>query len=370
MSFSPSKLANPGIEAIQPYVHSRDPVHDPAFAGSNLLKLGSNENPFGASPLARDAAVKEANRLERYPDGGGSALRSELADRLDLPPEQIVLGNGSNEILELAAHICLAPGKLAATFAHSFAVYKLAAQARGADFAEAPLDNWRQTASSLVALCKSTTPQVIFFATPANPTGSAMPQHQVEAITQAFPETLVVLDLAYAEYADAEYSIDIRALVLQYPNLVITRTFSKVHGLAALRIGYGVMSVELAQMFGRVRQPFNANQLAQAAALASLSDIAYLDKCIDDCRAVRTQLQGWLDDRTIGYLPSQANFVAIKAPHGDGDTFTARLEEQGVVARSLVPYGMKEYTRLTIPRSQDAGTVIRALQDAAGQERL
>ena len=359
---------NLGIGELKPYVHSRDPVHDPSLQNRDLLKLGSNENPFGASPRVRDALIEAASSVERYPDGGATALRSELAERYDLPSDYFVLGNGSYEILELAGDVFLSPGRTVAMYAHCFVAYHLISRVHGSNQLVVPLVDWQQTAQAMVDACAGTDPEIVYLASPSNPVGGAMEQAEIETVIRAFPRALVIVDLAYIEYVDPQFQIDIRALVLEHPNLIVTRTFSKVHGLAALRVGYGVMSPEISGLLNRVRQPFNSNHFAQAAALASLTDPAYIDGCIDDCKAMRQRFRSWLEGVGSQVLPLQGNFITFAVGADQTSTnFVSQLEERGVVARDLAPYSMPNHVRLTLPQSADAGRVLAALQEVFQQ---
>ncbi|HVO89376.1 MAG TPA: histidinol-phosphate transaminase [Casimicrobiaceae bacterium] len=329
---------------------------------TTIVKLASNENPRGPSPKALAAIAQAATELTRYPDGNAYALKSVLAERLDVPIEGIVLGNGSNDVLELVTHAFLRAGDEAVYARHAFVVYPLATQARGATGIEVPM---RDYAHDLEAMHKAITPltRVVFVANPNNPTGTWLPPEQLEAFVRSVPrDTLVVLDEAYNEYLEPQQDANSTAWVARYPNLIVTRSFSKAYGLAALRIGYGVMDPEVADLLNRVRQPFNVNALAQAAALAALADTDY----VRESRALNfkgmRQLEQGLRELNVAYIASHGNFILARVGHGM--RVYGRLLDQGVIVRPVANYALPEWLRITVGLPSENERFLGALRIA------
>jgi len=269
---APAAQAPDYVRRISPYVGGK-PIEELArelgFDPASIVKLASNENPRGPSPKAVAAIAAAAGDVTRYPDGNAYALKQALGARLGVDPDQIVLGNGSNDVLELVTHAFLRPGDEAVYAEHAFAVYPLATQARGATGVVVPA---RDYGHDLTAMLAAITPRtrIVFVANPNNPTGTWLPPEALRAFVAAVPpQVLVVLDEAYNEYLDPAQHAPSAAWTGTHANLIVSRTFSKAHGLAALRVGYGIMDANVADMLNRVRQPFNVNALAQAAALAA-----------------------------------------------------------------------------------------------------
>ncbi|MEO8508608.1 MAG: histidinol-phosphate transaminase [Betaproteobacteria bacterium] len=344
-----SPVALEYVARIAPYVPGR-PIEDVAreldLDPASIVKLASNENPRGPSPAVLAAIAAAAADVTRYPDGYGYHLKDALAQRLSVDPAQIVLGNGSNDILELATMAYLRPGDAAVYSQHAFAVYPLATLARGAEGIEVPA---RDLAHDLSAMCAAITPKtrMVFVANPNNPTGTWIAPAALEAFIDAVPRAvLVVLDEAYDEYLEPADRADSVGWIARYPHLAVSRTFSKAYGLAALRIGYGVMSADVADMFNRVRQPFNVNALAQAAAVAALADTAYVDASRALNRQGLAQLYEGLDALAVPYVRAHGNFVLVKV--GDAARINHALLLQGVIVRPVASYGLPEYLRISV----------------------
>jgi histidinol-phosphate aminotransferase len=361
----PSGLAPEYVRRITRYLPGK-PIDELArefgLNERDIIKLASNENPRGPSPAVRAAIAAATDDLCRYPDGNGFALKAELARRLSVSADQIVLGNGSNDILELAAQAFLQPGDHAVYSRHAFAVYPLATQARGAIGIEVPAF---EMGHDLHAMLKAVTPaaRIVFIANPNNPTGTWITPTALESFIAAVPESaLVVLDEAYNEYLDLHQQAPSIAWIAKYPKLIVSRTFSKAHGLAALRVGYGIMHPKVADMMNRVRQPFNVNALAQAAALTALGDSTY----VEESRALNRQgmraLEEGLSGMKIGYVPSHGNFLLIKV--GDAGRVYQRLLEQGVIVRPVANYGLPEHLRVTIGLPEENRRFLDALKVA------
>jgi histidinol-phosphate aminotransferase len=344
------------IRAIAPYVGGK-PIEEVAreldLDPATIIKLASNENPRGASPKVQAAIAAALADLTRYPDGNGFALKTALASRLHLAPEQIVLGNGSNDVLELVTQAFLRPGDHAVYSQYAFIVYPLATQARGARGIEVPAkDHGHDLDAMLAAVTRNT--RVVFIANPNNPTGTWLAGDVVERFIAAVPrDVIVVLDEAYNEFLDPSERTDSSAWISQYANLVVSHTFSKAHGLAALRVGYGVMDAAIADLLNRVRQPFNVNSLAQAAALAALDDTQYVEDSRVLNRDGRQHLEAGLRALGLHYLPSRGNFVLFEA--GNAMAVYQALLREGVIVRPVANYGLPAWLRVTVgtPREND-----------------
>ncbi len=356
------------IRAISPYVPGK-PVSDLArefgLNEADIIKLASNENPLGPGPKALAAIARAATELTRYPDGSGFDLKATLAARNRVAAEQIVLGNGSNEILELVAHAFLRPGKSAVYAQHSFAVYPLATQAFGATGIEVPARDFGHDLPAMRAAIRADT-SVVWLANPNNPTGTWLPPAEIKAFVAAVPpNVLVVLDEAYNEYLAQEQQADTASWLAEFSNLILSRTFSKAYGLAALRIGYGLMHADAAAMLNRVRQPFNVNSFAQAAAIASLDDADYVrESCRRNREGMRQLEQGFTRLR-LDYIPSHGNFICVKA--GDAARVNLALLRRGIIVRPVANYGMPDYLRVTIGTAQENDRFLAALGEVLAQ---
>ena len=337
------------VRSIAPYLPGK-PIGELArefgLAERDIVKLASNENPRGPGSAVRAAIAAAVEELCRYPDGNGFELKAALAKRFGVGADQIVLGNGSNDVLELVTQAFLRPGDRAVYSRHAFAVYPLAVQARGAVGIEVPA---RDYGHDLAAMRAAITPatRIVFVANPNNPTGTWIAPDALEAFIAAVPDTvLVVLDEAYNEYLEPTQQARSSEWIAKYANLVVSRTFSKAYGLAALRVGYGIMDATVADMLNRVRQPFNVNALAQAAALAALADTAYVDESRALNRAGMRQLEDGVHGLGLSFVPSHANFLLIRV--GDAAKVYRRLLEQGVIVRPVANYGLPEFLRVTV----------------------
>jgi len=345
----PSQLAPDYVRRIARYIPGK-PVDELArefgLPARDIVKLASNENPRGPSPAVRAAITAATNELSRYPDGNGVTLKALLATRYAVAPDEVVLGNGSNDILELVTQAFLRPGDHAVYSRHAFAVYPLATQARGATGIEVAAKDFGH---DLPAMRASITPstRLVFVANPNNPTGTWIPPDALEAFIASLPDhVLVVLDEAYNEYLEPAQCAPSAAWVAKYPNLIVSHTFSKAHGLAALRVGYGIMNAKVAEMLNRVRQPFNVNALAQAAAVAALGDASYVDESRQINRDGRAVLEEGFRALGLTWIPSHANFLLVKV--GDGGRVYQRLLELGVIVRPVANYGLPEWLRVTV----------------------
>jgi len=343
-------LVNPCV-LTQPVYEPGKPIEDVArelgLDPATIIKLASNENPFGPSPLAKAAAVRALDQGELYPDGGCVALRSKLAGLYGLDAAQFVIGNGSNELIELLGHVFLRAGDEVVMGNPSFAVYKLVTLLFGAKPVEVPLVNHTH---DLAALAAAVTPKtkLIFVPSPNNPMGTANTEAELLAFARGLPEHVVfVFDEAYAEFLDNPP--DLRPLIREGRKVVCLRTFSKIYGLASLRVGYGYASPELAALLNRVRQPFNANAIGQAAAIAALNDREFVVRCVQANRAGLVQLASGFKALGLEIVPSVANFILVKV--GDGAGVFVELQKRGVIVRPMRAYGMPEWLRVTVGTS-------------------
>jgi histidinol-phosphate aminotransferase len=359
------------IRAIAPYQPGK-PISELAremgLKEKKIIKLASNENPLGVSPKAKAAIRKALAELGRYPDGSAFDLKAALAGRYDVPPECIVVGNGSNDLLEMAAAVFLAPGRSAVYSQHAFVVYPLATQARGARSIVVPAKRYGHDLAAMLAAITPDT-RLVFIANPNNPTGTFVPGEELEAfIARAPREVAVVVDEAYTEYLPREVRYDSVAWLKKYPNFILTRTFSKVYGLAGLRVGFGLMQPQVADLFNRVRQPFNVNSLALAAATAALEDKAFVARSTKMNRAGMARLERAFKKLGLEYLPSFANFVTFEVPrHGEGPRAGAvyeKLLRRGVIVRPVAGYGMPDYLRVTIGTPKENERFLEALERA------
>ncbi len=369
-ALEPASHAPAWVRDIAPYVPGK-PVEELArefhLDPAGIVKLASNENPRGPSPKALAAIATAAADVTRYPDGNGFALRSALASRLGVAPECLVLGNGSNDVLELVTQAFLTPGDEAIYAQHAFAVYPLATHARGAKGVEVPA---KDHGHDLPAMLAAVTPRtrVVFVANPNNPTGTWIGAAAMEAFVANVPrEVVVVLDEAYDEYlAPSDRSRSI-SWIARYPNLIVSRTFSKAYGLAALRVGYGVMDASVADLLNRVRQPFNVNSLAQAAAIAALGDAAYVEESARSNREGMRQIEAGLAKLGVAFVPSHGNFLLVNV--GDGARVYAALLRDGVIVRPVANYGLPAFLRVTVGLPAENERFLAALGRALGSPR-
>ena len=356
------------IRAIAPYQPGK-PItavaREVGLEPSAIVKLASNENPRGMSPLARAAVEAELAGASRYPDG--FALTQSIARAMHVAPGQVVLGNGSNDVLEMVAGAFLAPGRSAVFSQYAFAVYPLATQARGARALVVPARDFGHDLPAMRAAITADT-RVVFIANPNNPTGTRLAAPDIAAFLATVPATImVVLDEAYNEYlppGERTGSVDGLAA---HPNLVITRTFSKAYGLAGLRVGYALAHPHVADLLNRVRQPFNVNNLALAAAEAALGDAAFVDASYElNCQGMRQIIEG-VAGLGLGHIPSAGNFVCVAVPRAGGEPRAAAvfqgLLRRGVIVRPLVNYGMPDHLRVTSGLPGENARFVDALRE-------
>ncbi len=361
--------AVPGVQKINPYQPGK-PVEEleRELGISNAIKLASNENPLGPSCKAVAAAQAVMGDVNYYPDGAGHKLSSVLADRHNVNQSCITLGNGSNDILELIGRAFLDVSSSAVYSEYSFAVYPLVVQAAGAEARIAracSADNsampYGHDLKAIAAqICDST--RVVFIANPNNPTGTWFEKDELNVfLKQVADDVIIVLDEAYFEYMPDEYKPDTQLLLQQYKNLVITRTFSKIYGLAGLRIGYSISHPDIADILNRVRQPFNTNMPAQAAALAAIDDQSHVT---NSAQLNALGLQQYATEFTkmrLNFIPSIANFIAVNVNKDAMPVYESLLRE-GVIVRPVASYNMPNFLRITVGNQQQNERVLKALQ--------
>ena len=353
------------IRASAPYQPGK-PISELAremgLSEAAIIKLASNENPLGVSPLARKAMEAELDGLARYPDGNGYELKRALAARYRVDAQCIVLGNGSNDVLELVARCFLYPGASAVMSQHAFVVYPLATQVAGATKLETLARDYGHDLDAMAGAVREDT-RVIWIANPNNPTGTFVPAPRLEAFLRRVPRRIVVvLDEAYNEYLPDAVRTDSVLWLAQFPNLVITRTFSKAYGLAGLRVGFALAHPDVADLMNRARQPFNVSGLAQAAATAALEDREFVRQSAELNRAGMRQLVDGLERLGLGHIESFANFVTFRA--GAAPRVYQRLLEQGVIVRPIGMYGLPEHLRVTIGLPAENERFLHALRAA------
>jgi histidinol-phosphate aminotransferase len=326
---------------------------------TDIVKLASNENPLGASPKALQAIHSAIEDIARYPDGNGFLLKQALARHHNIAPESIVLGNGSNDVLELASIAFLAPGTSAVYAQHCFVVNRLATQARGAEGIEVPAHEFGHDLGAMRSAVRANT-RVIFVSNPNNPTGTFVAPSQVRAFLEQVPsDVLVVLDEAYYEYLAPQQQSASIDWIAEFPNLLVTRTFSKAHGLAGLRVGYGVAQPQVADLMNRIRQPFNVNSIAQAAAVAALEDEPFLQRSAELNRTGMKQLLTGFGALGLDWIASYGNFVSVRV--GDADRVFKRLLERGVIVRPIAGYGLPQHLRISVGLESENSRLLETL---------
>jgi len=358
-------LAPGYIKAIAPYQPGKptsELARELGLEESTIVKLASNENPLGVSPKAAQAMRAVMDGLSRYPDGNGFELKQALSRKFGVAMDGIVLGNGSNDVLELAARSFLSPGQSAVYSEHAFAVYPLAVQAVGAQGIAVPARNFGHDLAAMAAAVRTDT-RLVFIANPNNPTGTFIEGIVLEKfIAGLSADVLVVLDEAYTEYLRPDFRYDSIGWLKKYPNLLITRTFSKVYGLAGLRVGYALGAPGVADLMNRVRQPFNVNSLSLAAAAAALGDEAFIRDSYElNCRGM-DQIVSGLGKLGLKHIPSYGNFVTFEVPRA-GEVFQ-KLLRLGVIVRPIASYGMPGHLRVSIGLESENARFLDALRRA------
>ncbi len=355
-------LARPGVRGLHPYQPGK-PIEEleRELGIRDCIKLASNENPLGLSPKARGAIESALGELTRYPDASGFALKQTLAERLGVTASQITLGNGSNEVIDLVFHTFVGPEHEVIYSQYAFVVYALATQASGAKAVITPARAWGHDLDAMLAAITERT-RLICIANPNNPTGTYLAPAELEAFLARVPsQVLVLLDEAYYEYMSEADRPETLAWLARYPNLIVTRTFSKAYGLAGLRIGYALSHSELAGVLNRVREPFNSNSLALAAAEAVLEDADYLQAAIALNHEQMRRYEACFQALGLAYIPSVGNFITLDLGRPAAPLYEALLRE-GVIVRPIAGYGMPNHLRISIGTADENSRCMAALR--------
>ena len=364
-----SVFTAPGIDALQPYVPGK-PIEEleRELGLSGTIKLASNENPLGPSPLGRDAGAAVMADINLYPDDSGFRLKRKLAEKTGLDTEQIVLGAGSSDVIDLVARTFLAPGRNAVFSRYSFAMYPIYTTAAGAECRVAdalPSDHpempYGHDLEAMAALVDENT-RVVFVANPNNPTGTWLKKDALHDFLRRLPgETLVVLDEAYTEYvSEGDFPNGLEWLG-EFPNLIVTRTFSKIYGLAGLRVGYGMGDAGLIELISRVRHPFNVSLPALAAAEAALDDEDFLLRSRENNDQGLKQLVAGFDALGLAHIPSVGNFITVELRRNGGEIYQ-KLLENGVIVRPVANYGLPTHLRVTVGRPEENRRFLEVLE--------
>ncbi len=358
----PTNSALSTLPRYQPGRPIEEVARELNLPANEIIKLASNENPLGPSPLALAAMQKTLATLHLYPDGNAFYLKQKLAEKVGVAPANLVLGNGSNEIIEFVGHAYFAPGVDVVVSQFCFAIYPLVAKMFGANLVTVPAKNHGH---DLPAMLRAITPQtrVVFVANPNNPTGTLVPREEVIAFVNEIPDhVLLVMDEAYLEFL--EDPADLASLVRLgvRPNLLLMRTFSKIYGLAGLRIGYGIGHPDLISALEKIRQPFNINSLAQAGARAALDDQEYVRRTRANNLAGLQFFQRAFRALKLEYVPSAANFILVRV--GRGQAVFAAMQKQGVIARPMDGYQLGEWLRISVGTPGENERCLSALKSA------
>jgi len=355
---------NPALEHLPVYRPGR-PVQEVArelgLPAREVIKLASNENPFGPSPAALAALKKALGQLHMYPDGSAFYLKQKLADKLGLTPAHLILGNGSNDIIEVLGHALLGPGGEMVVSQYCFAIYPIVAELLGARVVTVPA---RDYGHDLPAMLRAVTvnTKLVFVANPNNPTGTLAPAADVRRLLEELPENVVLaMDEAYFEFLNKP--LDLLSLIRagRNPNLILLRTFSKIYGLAGLRLGYGIAHPEFIAALEKIRQPFNVNSLAQVAGLAALDDSAHVKRTIRNNVQGRKFLEKSLATMNVEYIPSSANFVLARV--GMGQEVFEQLQRRWIITRPMGGYQLPEWIRISVGTPQENRRCIKALRE-------
>jgi len=356
-------IANKNILNIKPYVGGK-PIEEVKreFGLKSVIKLASNENPYGPSPKVLKAIQAAAKDISRYPDGACYALRQLVARRLKVAPEQLVFGCGSDEIIIMALRAFINEGDEVVMAKPSFLVYSIGSTSVGAKLVQVPTKGLHY---DLMAMKKAVTPRtkIVFIANPDNPSGQYVAKAEVEEFLKGFSDdVLVFFDEAYLELVTAEDYPDTIALLKSRKNIIVARTFSKIFGLAGLRIGYAAASVEVADLLNRAREPFNVTSIAQAAAIAALKDEGYYRKILKIIARERDVLCAGLEALGLSYSKGYTNFIQVRVPRSSGEVVLA-LMKKGIIVRDMNAWGLQDYIRVTIGTPAENKRFLKALKE-------
>jgi len=359
---------NTAVKTLPTYQPGR-PIEEVArelnLPANEIIKLASNENPLGPSPAALAAMQKVLANLNLYPDGNAFYLKQKLAEKLGVAPANLVFGNGSNEIIEFVGHVYFAPGVEVVVSQFCFAIYPLVAKMMGANVVTVPAKNYGH---DLPAMLRAITPQtrVVFVANPNNPTGTLAPREELIKFVNEIPDNvLLVMDEAYIEFLDD--AVDLVSLIRlgARPNLLLMRTFSKIFGLAGLRLGYGIGHPDLIAVLEKIRQPFNINSIAQAGAQAALDDVEHVRKTRENNARGLDFFQRAFRDLKLEYIPSAANFILVRV--GEGQKVFEAMQKLGVITRPMGGYQLPEWIRISVGTPKENQRCLEALKMVLSQ---
>lgn len=353
--------ANQGVQSLSPYQAGK-PIEEleRELGITNIIKLASNENPFGFPESAKKAICAQLDELTRYPDSNGFELKQAISQKFKVNPEQITLGNGSNDLLELVAHTFASEQDEIIYSQYAFIVYPLVTKAINAIAREIPAKNWGHDLDGFLAAINEKT-KLIYIANPNNPTGNFLTEAEIDAfLAKVRSDIIVVLDEAYTEFTAVDERVDSFGLLNKYPNLVVSRSLSKAYGLAGLRIGYAVSSPEIADLFNRVRQPFNVNSLALASAIAVMNDDAFVQKVAENNRQELQRYEAFCQQYGLEYIPSKGNFITIDFKQPAAPIYEVLLRE-GVIVRPIAGYGMPNHLRISVGLPEENARLFKAL---------
>ena len=362
---------NPAIKKLPVYLPGK-PIEEVArelgLAPESICKLASNESPLGPSPKAIEAMKNALNTVNLYPDGNAFYLKEKLSKKLNLPSEYIIVGNGSNELLELIAHAMLQPCDECIMSQYSFAVYPIVTKLSSAEIVMTPAKNYGNDLDAMLKAITSKT-RIIFIANPNNPTGTHLSEKELKNFIEKVPQNiLIVIDEAYTEYQTTPPDLVPLIRNNEKNNLVICRTFSKIYGLAGIRIGFAMASPEFIQALDKVREPFNTNQLAQVGAMAALDDTEFLDYARNVNLSGLEYLQKEFDKMGLEYIPSVANFILVKV--GNGIEVFQSMEKKGIIIRPVNNYNLPEWIRITVGTEEQNIKVIKGLKEILGKNNI
>ena len=354
-------LINSGIKGLTPYEPGK-PIEDleREYGIKNAIKLASNESPLGPSPKVLEVLKEVISGIHRYPDGNGSRLKEALSTRHSVSTDMLTLGNGSNDIIELVARCFLTPNDNAVYSKHAFAVYPLVTQSLGAQGVEVEAKDWGHDLQAMLDAINDKT-KVVFIANPNNPTGTFLERNEIIRFLEKIPsEVIVLLDQAYFDYSNYEMEDVPFSLVNNFPNLIISRTFSKAYGLAGLRVGFSVTSSSLADYLNRVRQPFNVNSIALSAAEVALDDTEHLEKCLKLNKQEKERFYKFFKSHQYHFIKSLANFISFDCKGSSNKVFNSLLPK-GVITRSMEIYKMPNHLRVTIGLPEENSVFMESL---------
>lgn len=354
-------VANEGVKSLSPYQAGK-PIEEleRELEITNIVKLASNENPFGFPESAKQAIIAQLDDLTRYPDANGFNLKMAVSKKFGVEPNQVTLGNGSNDLIELFAHTFASEKDEIIYSQYAFIVYPLITKAINATAREIPAKNWGHDLDAFLAAINEKT-KLIYIANPNNPTGNFLTEAEVDSFLAQVPShIIVVLDEAYTEFTAEDERLDSFGLMKKYPNLIVSRSLSKAYGLAGLRIGYAVSNPEISDLLNRVRQPFNCNSLALASAVAVMNDDAFVAKVAENNCNEMKRYEAFCQENNLEYIPSKGNFITIDFKRPAAPIYDALLRE-GVIVRPIAGYGMPNHLRISIGLPEENDRFFKAL---------